>query len=263
MNIKQTASHLQLKNQPFDVNIVKGGVEKSLYTNLEPTDVEGLLNEVIEAHAPEQLIIQERKRNGSSNTKQDKFPVALGALPELLPQRTPVMQTENIFPSDFKDYLIKDLEKKNDKLEKQVDKLEADNEKLKKENFELEKENKYKDKEFELTQKASEMERTNGLAGIVETVGNNPMLANVLGMAMGRLMGVDMAQISGGNAETVQEPSEAANETAGKVGSFIKNWVSKLDEATATNVFKIVHAFNQNPEKINEVLMYLQNNEDE
>lgn len=263
MDIKQTASHLQRLGQPFDVIISCSGVERQLYSNLEPTDVEGLLNEVIETHNPENLIIQERKRNGSSNIKQGKYPVQLGNLepPSLTPLNMP--QALNV-PADFKDYMISDLKEKNGKLDRQVEKLEKENEELKKCNFELEKENKYKDKEFELDKQKSEYEKTSGLAGIVETVSSNPALATIAATAIGRLMGIDiprMEGIEGGEAQpsTPQTPENAQEKIAG----FIRNWLLKLDEETATKYFQFTNMLARDISLLDQALQTLNGEDDD
>jgi len=255
MDIKQTSSHLKLLGQPFDVIIIKNGVEKSLYSNLEPTDVEGLLTEVIATHQPDSLIIQERKRNGSTNVKQDKYPVTLGAIDT--PQNTMTMQpTVNNIPADFKDYMIGDLKEKNGKLEKRVDKLETENEQLKKENFELEKDSKFKDKEFEIAQKEKEVERSNGLAGIVETVSTNPALATLAATAIGRLMGVDlpaMNALEGGEQEAAA-PVGNAGSTHEKVAGFIRTWLLKQEEDVVTKFFQLTSHIAKAPELLDQLL---------
>lgn len=254
MDIKQTSSHLQRLGQPFDVIIVKNGVEKELYKSLEPTDVEGLLNEVITTHQPDSLIIQERKRNGTTHLKKEKYSVNLGAIDT--PQIPTAMQPQATnLPPDFKDYMIGDLKEKNGKLERRVEKLETENEQLKKTNFELEKDSKFKDKEFEIAQKEKDVERTSGLAGIVETVGSNPMLASLVGTAIGRLMGVEVPQvgaIEGGDPGPAQP--ETGDSTHEKVAGFIRNWILKQDEATVTNYFKLTNAIAQNPELLPQLL---------
>jgi hypothetical protein len=256
MDIKQTSNHLQRLGQPFDVIITKDGVERVLYTNLEPTDVEGLLNEVLETHNPDTLVIQERKRNGSTNLKQNKFNVSLGGIETPATPTTMPNQPVNTFPSDFKDYLISDLKEKKNKLEKKLEGLEAENEKLKKENFELEKENKYKDKEFELDKKATEFEKSNGLAGIMETVSTNPALATIMATAVGRLMGIDVPQVGaleGGEAPQAQ-PEGAGNSTQEKVAGFIRNWLLNQDEKVVTQFFELTNLLAQDISLLDEVL---------
>lgn len=254
MDIKQTSNHLQRLGQPFDVIITKDGVERVLYTNLEPTDVEGLLNEVLETHNPDTLVIQERKRNGSTNVRQSKFNVSLGGI--VAPTTLTTMQdtSVNSFPADFKDYLISDLKEKKSKLEKRLEGLEAENEKLKRENFELEKENKYKDKEFELDKKASEYEKSNGLAGIVETVSTNPALATLAATAIGRLMGIEVPQMGALEGGETTSSQQEGNSTQEKVAGFIRNWLLKQEEAVATQFFELTNLFAQDSSLLNEVL---------
>ncbi len=257
MDIKQTSIHLQRLGQPFDVLISKYGVEKVLYTSLEPTDVEGLLNEIMATHNPDTLVIQERKRNGSTNLKQSKYNVSLGGLNA--PATTPTMLNQpavNNVPSDFKDYMISDLKEKNSKLEKRLEKFEAENETLKKENFELEKENKYKDKEFELDKKATEYEKTNGLAGIVETVSANPALATIAATAIGRLMGIDVPQMGALEGAEVQ-PEANGQGTQAKIAGFIRNWLLKQDEAVATQFFELTNLLSRDTSLLTEVLEML------
>lgn len=263
MDIKQTAIHLQRLGQPFDVIITKNGTERTLYSNLDPTDVEGLLDEIIETHKPDTLVIQERKRNGSTNIKQDKYNVSLGGFQT--PQNVTAMQVPvNNVPADFKDYMISDLKEKNSKLEKRLEKLETENESLKKENFELEKENKYKDKEFELDKKAQEYEKSNGLAGIMDTVASNPALATIAATAIGRLMGIDVSSMGG--LEAMPESSGSslpANTTQEKVSGFIRNWLVKQDENTATRFFELTNAISQDVSVINDLLEIVKESEHE
>ncbi|MCT4587291.1 MAG: hypothetical protein N4A71_05670 [Carboxylicivirga sp.] len=266
MNIKQTASHLQRSGQPFDVIISTNGVESVLYSNLEPTDVEGLLNEVIESRNPEAIIIQEKKRNGSTNLKQGKFPVTLeGLAPSqpVTPMQTPVQSV----PSDFKDYVIDDLKEKNGKLETRVNKLETENEQLKKDNFELEKENKYKDKEFELTQKEKDAERTNGLAGIIETVSTNPALATVAATAIGRLMGMDMTGLApgldGSDPAPAQPQPTGGSSTQQQVLNYLQQWFAKLDDETLTQFFQLTAYITQDVSIIPQLIDIVKPDENE
>ena len=263
MDIKQTSEHLKLLGNPFDVIIVKDGHERTVYPNCSPTDVETLLKGTVEKFNPDQLIIQERQKNGNALLKKEKYPINLGGLNNAAPVHTPAPMQQHTAPSTFLEYLNKELEKKNDKLEKTVDKLEAENEKLKRENFELEKENKYKDKEFELSKKEADMEKAGGLNGIMETVGSNPALANLATMAIGRLMGVEVppvGAIEGSEGDVTS--SQSTGTTQEQIGDHIKNWLTKLDEGLATKFFEMTNILAQDPTQIDVVLTSLKN-EDE
>lgn len=261
MDINQTATHLQRLGQPFDVVISSNGIERTLYKNLEPTDVKSLLEEVIEGHSPDQLIIQEKRRNGATNVKEGKFNVDLKSLYGL--NETPVMQ-QNIsaptqgLPNDYKDYLISDLKEKNGKLETRLSKIEDENEKLKRENFELEKENKYKDKEFELERKSQEFEKSNGLSGIMETVSTNPVLANVAATALTRLMGVDAPQQQ---IEGVNGTETPADTIQAKVAHNITEWLKDTDEQTAQRFYQMATLVAQDPTQIETIINLLTDNE--
>ncbi len=257
MDIKQTASHLKQLGQPFDVIITKNGNVRELYANCEPTDVEGLLNEVVSTHNPDTLIIQERKRNGNANIKKEKYPITLGSLQAAPIQNT--MHNQHV-PAAFQDYLIKDLEKKNEKLEKKVDKLEGENEKLKTDNFELMKTNQFKDKEFELSKKESDMEKSNGLSGIMETVGSNPVLANLAATAIGRLMGIDVPPV--GAIESDSGQMAGTGTTQEQIADHVRNWLKKLDEQTATQFFQMVNLLAQDVSQVNTVLTLLQGDDE-
>jgi hypothetical protein len=267
MDIKQTAQHLQRLAQPFDVIISNNGQERTLYKNLAPTDVESLLNEVIDTHAPDKLIIQERKRNGSTNVKQEKYPIQLSGLNgsqeqvAMQPQQPVSVQG---LPNDYKDYLISDLKEKNGKLESKLSKVEEENENLKRENFELEKENKYKDKEFELERKSQEFEKSNGLSGIMETVGNNPVLANVAATALTRIMGIEQPQLPEQSQQTMQgaETGEDANTLQAKVAANIKAWLQGVDEETAKQFYNMVTIIAADVNQISTVIELLQNGEE-
>lgn len=261
MDIKQTSTHLQRLGQPFDVIIIKNGVEKTLYPNLEPTDVEGLLNEVIDTHKPDTLIIQERRKNGSTNIKLDKYNVSLGGISPIPPQQNDAMHNSvNVsnIPADFKDYMISDLKEKRDKQEKRIEKLEAENEKLKADNFELTKENKYKDKEFELDKRATEYEKSSGLAGIVDTVASNPALTTIVATAVGRLMGIDLGGMSGLEAlpeATATQSGEAATNTPqAKIGAFVRNWIVAQTQEVATEFFELTQFISSDTDLIPELL---------
>lgn len=260
MDIKQTSQHLQRLGQPFDILINKEGVERQLYHDLEPTDVETLLNEVKATHNPDAIIIQERKRNGSVNVKTEKYPLTLNGI-EVIPANTPPTPMANPLnvPADFKDYMISDLKEKNTKLEKKNDKLETENETLKKENFELEKENRYKDKEFELDKKGIEIEKSNGLSGVLETVSSNPALATIAATAIGRLMGIDVPAIGaieqGGQMETSQ--SASAETVQAKVADNIKAWLIEQPEEVAQELFQLINQLAADVAKIPEVITFL------
>ncbi len=263
MDIKQTANHLKRQGQPFDVILVTQDGRTLEYTNLQPTAVEDYLNELVEEQDPVSLTIQERKKNGSSTKKLDKYDVTLNGLtPNSQPQTPLNMQTQQ-FPSDYKDYLIRDLEKKNEKLEKRVEKLETDNDDLKKKNFELEKDNSFKDKEFELSRKEAEFDKSNGLAGVMEQVGSNPILANLAATAIGRLMGVDvppMGAIEGGADQPTQSNQETTQE---QIAGYVKNWLVQQDEAIATKFFKLCNAIAQDTDHIETFLNILEEEDNE
>lgn len=203
------------------------------------------------------------KRNGSTNLKQGKFNVSLSGIDS--PSIPTVMQPQiSNVPADFKDYLISDLKEKNSKLEKRLEKLESENEGLKKQNFELEKENKYKDKEFELKEKAAEYEKSNGLAGIVETVSTNPALATIAATAIGRLMGIEVPQVGAIEGGEVSQEPTGANSTQEKVAGFIRNWLLKQDEKVTTQFFELTNLLAQDTSLLNEVLemVKMENNEE-
>ena len=263
MDIKATASHLQTLNQPFDVIIYKNGVEQELYKNLAPTNVETLLNEVVKNHNPERLIIQERKRNGSVNIKTHKQEVNIGSngvAPHYpasysgLSGVTPAFShTSQQLSTDIKDYIISDLKEKAQKWEKKAEKLEEENYKLKKERDDLDLKLKTKDKEFELAQKETQLEQTNGLGGIIETVSSNPALANIAAMAIGRLMGIDTNQLDG---ETPAIGSTSENpdvpDVNRKIAGFVTDWIHKADEKTVMSFYELMKHIAAQPELIME-----------
>jgi hypothetical protein len=262
MDIKQTSKHLQRLGQPFDVFINTGGVERQLYKNLEPTDVETLLNEVMEAHNPDSIIIQEKRRNGSSNVREgEKYLLTLNGLDNSSAQATTQPQALNV-PADFKDYMIRDLEKKLDKAEKRNEKLESENETLKTKNFELEKDNKYKDKEFELERKGQEYERSNGLSGIVDKVAENPALATVAATLVGRIMGIDVPAIGAIEPDTEQpgagqQPGASTDTIQSKVADQIKQWLAGQTDEVAQQVYTLFSQLATDIEKIPEIITFL------
>lgn len=270
MNIKQVATHLERLAQPFDVIIKKEGKEKTLYANLEPNDVKTLLYEVTETHKPDKLIIQERKRNGSVNKKMDNYPVDLQESSNLYglgTTTTPMpIKNQNLsynVPTDYKDYLIKDLERKVDKYEHKIEKLEADNEKLKRDNFDLEKDVKFKDKEFEIATRSKELEQSNGLNGILETVSTNPALANIATMAIGRLMGVEMPTPQQGIEEpetNTEETTETAENTLQlQVANHLKTWLLKQSKETAEKFYKVANILSKDVSQIDKLLKLFAN----
>ncbi len=258
MDIKQTSQHLQRLGQPFDVIVVNNGIERQLYTNLEPTDVETLLEEIQETHSPERIIIQERQRNGSVNIKKEKYSVSLNGINASNMDNNQAIQPLNV-PADFKDYMISDLKEKLNKSEKRVDKLETENEDLKKKNFELEKENTYKDKEFELDKKAQEFEKSNGLSGVLETVSTNPALATIAATAIGRLMGIDVPQM-GLEGATGQEPTSGQENTdsvQSKVAQMIHQWIMSQSDEVAQKVYNLFTLIAADTDKVDDLINLL------
>lgn len=264
MNIQETAAHLQTLNQPFDVLIVKNGAEQELYKELPPTNVEALLNDVVNSHNPERLIIQERRKNGTVNLKTHRQEVALQApaapqYPQagLAGVSYPVVQQPVSVPADFKDYMISDLKKKAEKWEQKAEKLEKENYDLKKERDDLQLELKTKDKEFDLAQKEQQLEQTNGLSGIIETVSANPALANIAAMAIGRLMGIDASQLEGGDVPAIgSAPADAPDvpDVNKKIAGFVADWIHKADEQTAVSFYELMKQLAAAPELITEYL---------
>ncbi len=264
MNIKQVSTHLERLQQPFDVIIKKNGAERTLYANIEPNNVLELLQEVVEAHSPEQLIIQERKRNGSVNKKTENYPVNINSVPTVATNTLAGLTTpppSYSAPQDYKDYLLRDLEKKVDKAEHKIEKLEAENEQLKKENFELEKEAKFKDKEFDITLRSKELEQSNGLSGLMEKVGENPALANIMGMAVGRLMGVEMPMQLPTDTNADEQTTEQ-NETKsiqGQIAKHVGIWVQKQTPDIAQKFYRMVDKLSSNIEQIDQITKLLSN----
>ncbi|MBR8534428.1 hypothetical protein KDU71_02565 [Carboxylicivirga sediminis] len=257
MDIKQTAQHLQRLGQPFDVIIRVNGVERQLYKNLTPTDVESLIKEVKDSHNPEAIIIQEKRKNGSSNVREgDPYAVALNGL-ENTPAMAPSTPQALNVPADFKDYMIQDLKEKLSKAEKRNDKLETENETLKKENFELEKENKYKDQEFELERKGQEYEKSNGLAGIMETVATNPALATVVGTLAGRIMGIEVPQMGAIEPGPEQQAGPTADTIQAKVSENISNWLDQQSDEVAGAFFQLVQTVAADVSRIPDVINFL------
>lgn len=252
MNIKKTAEHLQRLGQPFDVILVKDGVERQLYINQEPSDkTEALLQEVQEDWKPDGIIIQEKRKNGNNNRKTERFNLSLNGLDEKQPNN--MMPQQSNVPSEFKDYLISELKEKNAKLEKKLDKFETENDELKKNNFELEKENRYKDKEFELDKKGIEVERSNGLSGVLETVSTNPALATIAATAIGRLMGIDVPAM--GAIEPTEPTADSQESSEGgtlqqQVAENIKNWLVEQPDEVATGVFNLINLLATDVSKI-------------
>ncbi len=274
MNIQAAESHLQRVNQPFDVIIEKDGKEIELYKAISPTGVSELLKEVTEAHKPDRLFIQERRKQGSSLVRREKHEVDLGTAPPspsplngvgvgqgpVQPTGLPiVMGTGPVgmthIPSDFKDYMISDLKDKNQKLEKKVDRLEIENYDLKKERDNLSLDLKTKDREFDISLKEKELEQTNGLSGIIEKVSANEALMNVAGIALSRLMGVDAP------SSIPQEASTPGNapELNRQVAKNLSDWVYTLDEQTCTEFWNMMQLISHSPGQIHELLTILQN----
>ena len=260
MNIQETATHLQRLNQPFDVIIWKNGSEQTLYTNCAPTNVEGLLNEVVSTHKPERLIIQERKRNGSVNVKTNMHEVSLGGLAPQYPVlsgysgQSPT-SVQNI-PQDFKDYMISDLKQKLEKAEKKLEQFEKENYELKTERDNLNLELKTKDKEFELAQKETELEHTGGLSGIIETVSTNPALANIAAVAIGRLMGIDPMQQPEIQESNINGAPEQANvpDLNRKVAGFVSEWINKQDEQLTLSFYELMKLIASDTDLIFEII---------
>ncbi len=265
MNIKQTATHLERLQQPFDVIIKNNGAERTLYANIEPNNVLELLEEVVDAHQPEQLIIQERRRNGSVNKKTDNYPVNIDSTNPITPNLGGLITPPQPItaPQDYKDYLLRDYQHKLEKAERKIDNLETETERLKKENFELEKEVKFKDKEFDITLKSKELEQSNGLSGVMEKVGDNPALANILGMAVGRLMGVEVtppAQLPAEQPTAQQtEQRQQGNSIQSKIAINVSDWITKQEKEVAEKFYRLVDKISYNVDMIDQLNELLSN----
>ncbi len=257
MNIKSTAEHLQRLGQPFDVIFKKNGAERQLYTNEQPSDkTEALLQMVVDDWSPDELIIQEKRKNGNNNRKTEKFSVSLNGIEQMQPTNQVQPQT---VPSEFKDYLISELKEKVSTLTSENKELKAENKELNKANFELEKENRYKDKEFELDKKGMEIEKTNGLSGVLETVSSNPALATIAATAIGRLMGIDVPAIGAiPQPESPDHTESSEGETIQlKVADNIKKWLVTQSDEVVTQVFNLMNVLAADVSKIRVCMNYL------
>lgn len=256
MNIESVSKHVQRIGNKFDVIVENNGKTEVLYKNHEPFEVSELLNEVVQYNKPNKLMVQTKKRNGSTFLLDRLIEVDMNSKPATMGMLAGIGLT-----NDFKDYIINDLKDKSNKLETKCDRLEKENEQLKKDNFEQEKELKFKDKEFEIAVREKESETSGGLAGIMETVSNNPALANIAVMAIGRLMGVAMPQM--GEAEEAPKaeivPETQPQTPNHKIAKFISDWIIKVDEATATKFFELSRILAQKTNYIPDTIDFLKN----
>lgn len=247
MKIDHVEKHLQRLNKSFDVLIEKEGTQLTLYKNLIPSDVSDLLHEVIEAHNPDKLFIQVRRKNGTSSMPEGNLIQidfggldGIGRIHEAEKHRPANLPG---IPDNFKDYIISDLKEKNVKLESRVSSLEDENNRLTRENLELEKDKMFRDKEFELTLKERDSEQKSGLNGIMESLNNNPVLANVAATAIGRLMGIDLAGEPAALGEGEQAhamPQTQPRTIQGQVTGYVSKFIGELDDENARMFFSLV-----------------------
>ncbi|BDD08549.1 hypothetical protein FUAX_09810 [Fulvitalea axinellae] len=262
----------------YSVSAVEDGELRNVYTGMsqEDVDVGETVMSVKESHPEaEQINIDIRKPNGSSSKSVKRLVISVASprtpqypeqpqRPYYPPQPQAGMQGLGMVQPDMSgtfakaqilEYQLKHVEKDRDRLEKKNEALESENERLKKENFELEKENKFKDEHFELERKGDEAERKGSLSGIVETVGSNPALANVAAMAVSRLMGVGMDELTGNPQEPEQQPAQNGESPTvyhkdSELNSMIGNtvqWLQEQEKEVVKRVYTLFSAIAKDP----------------
>ena len=107
------------------------------------------------------------------------------------PAQTQIQPPLNGWGMTLEQYIIRDLEKKNEKLEKEFSDVNSKYEALKNEHDQIRQENAFKDREHSLVIRENEITQTKGLSGIVDQVGSNPELLGIATTVLGRLFGAN------------------------------------------------------------------------
>ncbi|WP_053405027.1 hypothetical protein [Persicobacter sp. CCB-QB2] len=235
--------------EAVDIGYLKDGEEQLVYENQSTADQQELV-EILEdikfTYEPEKIIVNTKKKVDGEFVDAGKKSVETAELEKTsalhgLPQ-------EQL--NDVKAYMIQQLEKDLLKMEKKADQLESQNERLKEENFKLQKENQLKDEVHAIEDRKKEIEQSNGLAGVMEKVGENPVLANLAAVAVSRLMGVDLSNSlpAGNNANVAFEGAE--NEVIAET----EKWLLSKDEQYQKEFFILVQLLAQNEELLGQLL---------
>ena len=206
MNIEK-ANHYLLEQQfpAYDIEYSKMGTVHKAYTLQSPDQkpADKLLEQTIEYFSPERLFLVPRKKNGSVSKRTAPIEIELpegpneqvgslngfssyagsmGQAGSQVPVAVPGSSSNSGFDG-YKDFIIRDLEKKLDKAENKLEKQESLIEKLKEDKAELEKNVAFKDKEFELALQEKEGEHKSSLNGIVSSLREPETLEALAGLA--------------------------------------------------------------------------------
>ncbi|WP_020534043.1 hypothetical protein [Flexithrix dorotheae] len=160
--------------------------------------------------------------------------------------------------ANWQEYVIADLREKVGELKQRNAELETksreDDQKL----LELEKEVAFKDKEHELDLQGKDLERGNGLGGIVEKVASNEHLSALAGVIISRLLGTDMPA---GNGQLFGEEMRPDNRENKMISAF-EDWFLRLSEHEQTKVWNLILVLSNSTnllEKIDSLIEKLKN----
>ncbi|GJM64964.1 hypothetical protein [Persicobacter diffluens] len=235
--------------EAVDISYFKDDEEHLIYENQSTSDQQELVNileEIKYTYAPDKIILTTKKKQGDDFVAGAKQTV--DTVEPANPSSLEGMPQDQL--NDVKAYMIKQLEKDLQKMEKKSEWLESQNERLKEENFKLQKENQLKDEVHAIEDRKKEIEQSNGLAGVMEKVGENPVLANLAAVAVSRLMGVDMSagQLPSANANVSFDGSD--NEVIAET----EKWLLSKDDQYQKEFFILVQLLAQNEELLGQLL---------
>jgi hypothetical protein len=204
MTIEKANDYLLEQAFPaYDIEYSKMGTVHKAYTLQSPDQkpADKLLEQTIEYFSPERLFLVPRKKNGSVSKRTAPIEIELPEGPNeqvgslngfsgyagspagsQVPAAMPRGSSNSGFDG-YKDFIIRDLEKKLDKAENKLEKQESLIEKLKEDKAELEKNVAFKDKEFELAIQEKEGEHKSSLNGIVSSLREPETLEALAGLA--------------------------------------------------------------------------------
>jgi hypothetical protein len=198
MTIENANDYLLEQGFPdYDIDYAILGERYKAYTQQDPKvkPANELLEQAIDHFSPERLFLVPRRPNGAVSRRLSPIEVEIPKTDEEpkesglngfsgYTQNAPATaQVPATGFDSYKDFIIRDLERKLDKAERKLEKQETIIDKLKEQKTELEKNVAFKDKEFELALQEKEGDYKNSLNGIVGSLKEPETLEALAGLA--------------------------------------------------------------------------------
>lgn len=252
MTIENANDYLLEQGFPeYDIDYAILGERYKAYTQQDPKvkPANELLEQAIEHFSPERLFLVPRKPNGAVSRRLSPIEIEMPKTEEE-PRESGLNGFSGYSPNapaqvpasgfdSYKDFIIRDLERKLDKAERKLDKQETIIDKLKEQKTELEKNVAFKDKEFELALQEKEGDYKNSLNGIVGSLKEPETLEALAGLfnAVKEMRSPQAIELNSSQLPEGIEPADLQNEYIYNVVLFM----ARSSDQVKQKIFEIIN----------------------